>query len=297
MMIPSAASAWASAISISGNIGNGVTLAAGTDRISVIHNTIGFDASGQLLPNTGKQLVVDPGSTNDTVVGNKLACFAAGTHITTERGTIAVESLQVGDRVRTVPQGRFEPVIWIGHRRVDCLRHPDPRQVRPVRIAAHAFGRGLPKRDLFLSPDHAVFVNGVLIPVKYLINGRGIRQMAVRQVTYYHVELPRHAVLLAEGLPAESYLDVGYRDNFENNDGSIRLFADFSGDGPDIAILREGEACAPFVVHGPELEAVRDAIIAAERRIVRRTRHAGSHVNSAAKHRNRFILEPKRHVG
>ena len=80
------------------------------------------------------------------------------------------------------------------------------------------------------------------------------------QVTYYHVELPRHAVLLAEGLPAETYLDVGYRDNFENNDGSIRLFADFSGDGPDIAILREGEACAPFVVHGPELDAVRDAI-------------------------------------
>ena len=184
---------------VSGNIGNGVTLAAGTDRISVIHNTIGFDASGQLLPNTGKQLVVDPGSTNDTVVGNNLACFAAGTHITTERGTIAVESLQVGDRVRTVPQERLEPVIWIGHRRVDCLRHPDPRQVRPVRIAAHVFGRGLPKRDLFLSPDHAVFVNGVLIPVKYLINGRGIRQMAVRQVTYYHVELPRHAVTLGRG--------------------------------------------------------------------------------------------------
>jgi hypothetical protein len=282
---------------VSGNIGNGVTLAAGTDFISVVHNTIGFDASGQPLPNTGQQLVVDPGSTNDIVVGNVLACFAAGTRISTRRGTIAVESLQVGDRVRTVPQGRFEPVIWIGHRRVDCVRHPDPRQVRPVRIAAHTFGRGLPRRDLFLSPDHAVFVNGVLIPVKYLINGRGIRQIAVHQVTYHHVELPRHAVLLAEGLPAETYLDVGYRDNFQNNDGSIRLFADFSGDGPDIAILREGEACAPFVVHGPELDAVRDWISDAERRIVRRTRHAGSHVNSAAKRRNRLIREAKRGEG
>ena len=75
------------------------------------------------------------------------------------------------------------------------------------------------------------------------------------------------------------------------------LFADFSGDGPDIAILREGEACAPFVVHGPELDAVRDWISDAERRIVRRTRHAGSHVNSAAKRRNRLIPEAKRGEG
>ena len=282
---------------ISGNIGNGVTLAAGTGFISVIHNTIGFDKSGQPLLNTGKQLVVDPGSTNDTIIGNNIACFAAGTHITTERGTIVVEALQIGDRVRTVPNARFEPVIWIGHRRVDCLRHPHPHQVRPVRIAAHSFGRGLPGRDLFLSPDHAVFVNGVLIPVKYLINGRGIRQMAVRQVTYHHVELSRHAVLLAEGLPAESYLEVGHRDNFQNNDGGIRLFADFSGDGPDIAILREGEACAPFVVHGPELEAVREAITAAERRIVRRPERAGSRANNAAIRGNQSILEPIRRVG
>ena len=281
---------------ISGNIGNGVSLAAGTGFIQVLHNTIGFDRTGQPLPNTGQPVVVDPGSTNDTLAGN-VACFAAGTRITTRRGTIAVESLRVGDHVRTVPQGRFEPVIWIGHRRIDCQLHPDPRQVRPVRIAAHAFGRGLPRRELFLSPDHAVFVSGVLIPVKYLINGRGIRQMAVRQVSYHHVELPRHAVLLAEGLPAETYLDVGYRDNFQNNDGAIRLFADFSGDGPDIAILREGRACAPFVVHGPELDAVRDTITVAERRIVGRTRHAGSHVNSTAPHRNRSILEAICRVG
>jgi hypothetical protein len=282
---------------ISGNIGNGVTLAAGTGFISVVHNTIGFDKSGQPMLNTGQQLVVDPGSTNDTIIGNNLACFAAGTHITTERGTIAVESLQIGDRVRTVPNARFEPVIWIGHRRVDCQRHPHPHQVRPVRIAAHTFGRGLPRRDLFLSPDHAVFVNGVLIPVKYLINGRSIRQVAVRRVTYHHVELPGHAVLLAEGLPAETYLDVGHRDNFQNNDGGIRLFADFSGDGPDIAILREGEACAPFVVHGPELDRVRDAITAAERRIVRRPQCAGSRAKNAATHSNQSLLEPIRRVG
>ena len=134
-----------------------------------------------------------------------------------------------------------------------------------------------------------MFVNGVLIPVKYLINGRGIRQIAVHQVTYHHVELPRHAVLMAEGLPAETYLDVGYRDNFQNNDGGIRLFADFSGDRPDIAMLREAEACAPFVVHGPELERARSP---------RRGRSpTAARAKNPATRRNQSILGPIRRVG
>ena len=54
-----------------------------------------------------------------------------------------------------------------------------------------------------------MFVDDVLIPVKYLINGVTIEQVPVQEVTYYHVEVPHHAVLLAEGLPAESYLDTG----------------------------------------------------------------------------------------
>ena len=51
------------------------------------------------------------------------------------------------------------------------------------------------------SPDHAVFIDGVLIPVRYLINGRTIVQEPADEVTYYHVELPRHDVIFAEGLP------------------------------------------------------------------------------------------------
>jgi hypothetical protein len=70
----------------------------------------------------------------------------------------------------------------------------------------------LPRRDLLLSPDHAVYVDGALIPIRYLINGRSIVPTASRTVIYYHLELPRHDVLLAEGLPAESYLDTGNRD-------------------------------------------------------------------------------------
>ncbi len=88
--------------------------------------------------------------------------------------------------------------------------------VRPVRIAAHAFADGLPHRDLLVSPEHALFVDGVLIPAHRLLNHSSVTQDAPAAAEYFHVELDRHEVLLAEGLPAESYLDTGNRTMFAN---------------------------------------------------------------------------------
>jgi len=105
-----------------------------------------------------------------------IACFRAGTFIRTARGDVKVEELQVGDEVATKLRGSSAPIVWIGHRTVKCTRHPNPRRVRPVRIAAGAFGPGRPSRDLFLSPDHAIHVDDVLIPAKHLINGTSIVQ-------------------------------------------------------------------------------------------------------------------------
>ena len=73
-----------------------------------------------------------------------------------------------------------------------------------MRVSAHAFGEAAPGRDLWLSPDHAVFVDGVLIPIKYLINERTIAREPRGEVNYWHVELEQHNVLIAEGLAAES---------------------------------------------------------------------------------------------
>jgi hypothetical protein len=182
-----------------------------------------------------------------------LACFAEGTRVDTPDGPVAVEDLASGDLVLTAG-GTSRPVRWIGHRRIDLARHPDPACARPIRVLANAFGPGEPRRELLLSPDHAVFVDDVLIPIKHLLNDVSIRRVPVDAVTYYHIELDEHDVVLAEGLPAESYLDTGDRSDFDNGGRTVALHPHF------VASRREGEGCAPLIVTGPRLRAVRDRV-------------------------------------
>jgi hypothetical protein len=205
----------------------------------------------------------------DTAGGVELTyvpCFAAGTLIRTTQGEIAVEALAQGDLVLT-EGGEALPVIWIGSRHVDCARHPRPETVMPVRVQAHAFGPELPARDLVLSPDHAVYAEAVLIPVKHLINGSTIRQSAVASVTYYHVELPRHAVILAEGLPAESYLDSGDRASFANAADGVALHPVWGSEARDLSLLWDACGAAPLCVTGPQLDRMR-AVVAERARIL-----------------------------
>jgi hypothetical protein len=130
--------------------------------------------------------------------------------------------------------------------------------VRPVRIRAGAIAQGQPRRDLLVSPDHAIFREGVLIPARLLVNGASIVAEAdCASVTYYHIELDRHAILLADGLPAESYLDTGNRAMFENGGGPMFLHADFGID----QTARVVGSCAPLPVAPAEVEPVWRALL------------------------------------
>jgi hypothetical protein len=172
-------------------------------------------------------------------------CYAQGTRIATVHGEIAIEALRVGDLVHTLTGGPDAPVTWLGHARVACATHSHPSEVMPVRICGGAFGQGRPSRDLVVSPDHAVFVEGVLIPIRHLINNVTIAREIVTDIVYWHVELPRHAVILAEGLPAESYLDTGNR-------GALSVLANMSPLDPDFSARVWAQAgCAPLVTQGP----------------------------------------------
>ena len=191
---------------------------------------------------------------NDEVV--YVACFATGTRVATRRGEVAVEALRVGDLALTA-RGDARAIAWIGHRRIACLRHRRPHDVQPVHIHPHAFGRGQPHADLWLSPDHAVFVDGVLIPVRHLVNGATVVQEDAAEIVYWHVELDHHDVVLAEGLPCESYLDTGNRSAFANGGASLQLHPDFARDADTAWNLH---ACAPLVEAGPVLAAVRERL-------------------------------------
>jgi hypothetical protein len=102
------------------------------------------------------------------------------------------------------------PIRWLGSRRIDF---PDAA-AWPVRVRKDAFGPAAPARDLLLSPDHAIFVHGALVPARYLLNGGTVVAERVATVEYWHLELPAHGIVFAENLAAESYLDTGNRAAF-----------------------------------------------------------------------------------
>ena len=240
------------------NFGFSDTLfAAGAASVSLAGSALSlFDSADAQIGTIALSNVASGGHFVDTGGTITLACFAAGTRLATPDGDVPVETLAAGDAVLTAA-GMPAEVRWVGHRHLDCARQPRPEEVWPVRIAAGAFGERQPARDLWLSPDHAVFVAGCLIPVRHLLNGRTIAQQPRADVTYFHVELARHDVLLAEGLPCESYLDTGNRSAFANGGAAVQLHPDFSRS------VWDARACARLVLEGAE-------VTAARRRLLRR---------------------------
>ena len=187
-------------------------------------------------------------------------CFAEGTRILTTRGEVPVERLRIGDQVispAATGGAAPQPVIWLGHALAEVARHPRPADVAPIRIAAEALGEGVPLRDLRVSPDHAIFLEGSLVPAKHLVNGTSIvQELWHRRVTYWHVELPAHGLLVAEGAVTESYFDDGNRRHFDGL-GATTLFKDFAPGG-----RYDREACCPVLREGAALESLRRRIAA-----------------------------------
>ena len=225
--------------------GGDLTLGSPSTTFATIH------FRGGVFDSTSFGLI--PDATGGTEI---VTCFAAGTNILTTHAYQPVETLQAGDFLPTLIGGGTAPIRWIGRRAVACWRHKRPEQVWPIRIAAHSFADGVPRRDLLLSPDHAVFVDGVLIPVKYLIDGESITQRPMRNIVYYHIELPRHDVVLAENLSVESYLDARNRCAFDNGGATITAWPDFASRSWEAA------GCAPLIIAGPQLATIRQRLAA-----------------------------------
>jgi hypothetical protein len=231
--------------------------------LSIVGSSAGTGTSGSFALSDGHTLnltgITNPGSgwfvdaVSDGAGGTDFflsdqPCYAAGTRILTASGERTVESLMKDDIVLTLADGELiaRPVHWVGRRRIDLTAHPRPEAVAPVRIQRGAFADDMPHRDLLVSPDHAIFVDGKLICARQLVNGSTIRQeMGWTSVEYFHVELDSHAILVAEGLPAESYLNTGNRGFFANSGEPFVLHPDLTDETDYPA--REAGSCAPFV--------------------------------------------------
>jgi hypothetical protein len=164
-----------------------------------------------------------------------LLCFHAGTRIATPSGATVVEDLRIGDDVLT-SEGRSVPVKWIGRQTVSTRFGPAER-LMPVRFAAGSLGEGLPHADLTVTADHGMLVDGVICHAGALVNGTTITRVPPEEMgetyTVYHVETEEHEIILANGAPAETFIDNVSRRVFDN-------FAEFEtlyGDVPEMEEL------------------------------------------------------------
>ncbi len=126
-------------------------------------------------------------------------CFLSGTLIETPAGPCPVNMLRVGDEVMTRDCGA-RPILWIGGGAFAGRANATPVVIRAGRLGNH--------RDLVLSPNHRVLVGSGsgegLLPVKALIDGRGVVAVPSPRVIYVHLLLDGHHVVLAEGAGVES---------------------------------------------------------------------------------------------
>ena len=182
-----------------------------------------------------------------------MACYCTGTLIRIVRHgaeiDTAVEDLCIGDHAVTA-SGAHRPIKWIGTRSYAGRFVNSNPDALPICFKVGSLGDGVPSRDLWVSPKHAMFLDGCLIPAEHLVNGATIvKAQRVEAVTYWHVELDSHDVLLTEGAPSESFVDDNSRGMFHNAHTFAELYPD--------ALRRDAIYCAPRVENGYVLEAVR----------------------------------------
>ena len=156
-------------------------------------------------------------------------------------GERAVEALSIGDLVLTAG-GAARAVQWIVHG-TNLVTRGRRSAATPVIVRKGAIADNVPHRDLHVTKNHGLYIDGVLIPAEFLVNHRSITwDDRAQEVSIYHVELLTHDVLIADGAPAESYRDDGNRQLFRNAN---------SGWG-----LPPQPACAPVLTGGPIVDAI-----------------------------------------
>jgi len=180
-------------------------------------------------------------------------CYCRGTLIETVQGEKRIEDLKIGDQVMT-KSGWTRPIKWIGRRSYPGRFVMGRKDILPICIKAGALDDKIPKRNLWLSPRHAMYLEGVLIEAKDLVNGVSIVQAEhVDEVEYFHIELETHDVIVAEGAWSETFIDDDSRFMFHNAHEYRELYA--------TAATTAAPYFAPRLQDGYEVDAIRRHIV------------------------------------
>jgi hypothetical protein len=199
------------------------------------------DLSGISFAGDATQFTYGVDATTGDAFIEAIPCFLPGTQIATPTGEVSVERLAVGDTVKTA-SGETKSLVWIGTGQAVVSRGRRTAAT-PVIVRKGALADNVPHRDLRITKGHSLYLDGVLIPVEYLINHRSVLWDDMAQVvTVYHLELQQHDLLLANGAPAESFRDDGNRWLFQN------AFTNHD--------LSPKPPCAPVLTGGPVVDAV-----------------------------------------
>jgi hypothetical protein len=216
------------------------------------------------------------GNGNGNGGGRGGACFLRGTCLLTPGGERNIEDLRIGDLLTTL-NGEAKPIQWIGrrvYRRSTDSKHPDG--VLPIRVAKGALGPDAPHCDLFISQQHALWVDGLFIKAMDLVNGSSITVHSAAaehsEIEYLHVKLAQHDVIFAEGAPSETLLvHSGNVERFDNFAEYLRLFGEDAadevccapiafGNGRERLMSRLRSAVSPLVDCRNEFDKARDRI-------------------------------------
>jgi hypothetical protein len=240
-------------VTVSGNgsyTAPGFTLDPGAETGTYQWNASFISDTGTIVSdfdNAAEQVTVNP-------------CYCAGTLILTDRGEVPVETLAIGDNVVTA-SGAPRRIKWVGRRSYAGRFVMGRKDILPICIKAGALGDNVPKRDLWISPHHAMYFadearDGVLIEAKDLVNGVSIVQAErVKKVEYFHIEIDSHDVIIAEGALSETFIDDDSRGMFHNAHEYKSLYAD------DV-VAAVAHYCAPRLEEGYVVEEVRRRVAA-----------------------------------
>lgn len=202
--------------------GDVVTLTIGGVTQSVTGSTFYLDdgtrvftpTDGTILSGTiyfGGITDVGPSDPDDQVPvdgsGGFQPCYTAGTMIETTAGPVPVEDLRPGQMVLTRDAGP-QPVVLLATSRVSAQAND-----APVRFETGILGNDAP---LLVSAQHRMLLQGpgaellfgnaeVFAHAHHLVDGDQVTRAPQPEIIYYHLLLPKHHVIKANGCWSESF--------------------------------------------------------------------------------------------